>query len=171
MFTAKKAAILGGGLTPFMPWRPTLQSYLVLRQSAQLSLGQQRHSSFLNKDTTPTSTRQTQRPVRISWFTRRKRERNVRKKISTLAVEPEDSMFGASNSTQSGSEQGQGKSEQSSEVLTRRHRKLLIWSVLLTMPLWGRDLVEAVVPGTLGFLILGAGKIKQGVRRIKNAFQ
>ena len=55
-----------------------------------------------------------------------------------------------------------------SRLMTRRQRRLLLWTALLTMPLWGRDIVETVVPGTLGVLIFIAGNVKKAISWVRS---
>jgi len=69
--------------------------------------------------------------------------------------------------------QGSGHNEQqntrgANQTMTPRRRKLLIWTAVLTMPLWGRDIIETVVPGALGVFIFCAGKLKAGVKWLKS---
>lgn len=151
--------------------RPALLLQSITRTPAQHTLSLQRHSSFLNKDSTSPSSRPVRRLSKESWFTRRRKERTTRKKISTLALDPVNSVFGSFSKTPQHPQEDQHGSGRNSDLWTRRYRKLLLWSIVLTLPIWGRDLVEAVVPGALGMIIMGAGKIKQGVKRVRSVFK
>ena len=125
---------------------------------------QSRHSSFLHEDSIPSSSRKSPNNARESWFARRRRERSTRKKISTLALDHNSAFEAdASREQERSRRQDDGSETQPKEWMTRRQRRLLLWSVVLTMPVWGRDIVESVVPGMLGIFILVAGKIKRGI--------
>lgn len=131
----------------------------VLAQCQQL-----RHSSFLQEDSMPSSSRKSPNNGRESWFAKRRRARSTRKKISTLALD-HNSAFetDARKEHEQSQRQDDGGETPTHQKMTRTQRRLLLWSVLLTMPLWGRDIVESVVPGMLGIFILLAGSIKRGV--------
>lgn len=127
------------------------------------------HSSFLHKESIPSSSRKSPNNARESWFARRRRERSTRKKISTLALD-HNSAFEADTSREQERprRQDDGRQTQTEGGMTRRQRRLLFWSVVFTMPVWGRDIVESVVPGMLGIFILIAGKIKRGIGWVRS---
>lgn len=128
---------------------------------------QSRRAFFHDDHTTPSTSRKTQRSARESWFARRKRERSARKKISTLALDHNSAFEADASREQTESqrqEDGNEADNQSQRRMTRRQRRLLLWTAVLTMPLWGRDIVESVVPGMLGVFILVAGNIKKALK-------
>lgn len=128
-----------------------------------------RHSSFLHEDSIPSSTRKSPNNARESWFAKRRRERSTRKKISTLALD-HNSAFEADTSREQeqSRRQDDGSETKTKPRMTRRQRRLLLWSAVLTMPVWGRDIVESVVPGMLGIFILVAGKVKRGINWVQS---
>lgn len=147
--------------------KPATRTFPQHSALATIARGQQsRHSSFLHNDqSTPSSSRKSQKGARESWFARRKKERSARKKISTLALDHNlkvESDKDASREHAQSDQQGR-KGQDTGSLMTRRQRRLLLWTAVLTMPLWGRDIVETVVPGMLGVFILVAGKIKRAI--------
>lgn len=132
-------------------------------------------ASFLHDDRSLSSS-SNKNQTRESWFTRRKRQRNARKKISTLALdhnstyEPDAREPGASQEYQQ-SQEKDGRGTDTDRLMTRRQRRLLLWTAVLTMPLWGRDIVETVVPGTLGVLIFTAGNVKKAISWARSSWK
>lgn len=43
-------------------------------------------------------------------------------------------------------------------------RRIVFWSIILLMPVFGRDVMEVIVPALLGTIIYVGGKIKTGIR-------
>lgn len=139
---------------------------------------QSRASSFLNDNSIPSRNRKPQTGTRESWFSRRRKQRNARSKISTLALDPQ-SMGLPKEQAQSQEAAGQSQrqkdgeytqSEYATRKLNPRTRRVLIWCAVLSMPIWGQDILEAVVPGALGVFLFVASKIKAGVIWIRSPF-
>lgn len=133
-----------------------------------------RFSSIVNDDNVRSTNRLPKSSARESWVARKRKQRSTRKKISTLALEQSPAAFqpvADAESTRNGSHEQQDRAKRSDQVLTRKQRRLLFWVAILTLPVWGRDVVEAVVPGLLGIFIMVGGKIKAGIKRIKSSSQ
>ena len=135
---------------------------------------QSRASSFLNDNSVASTTRPSQQKSRTSWLSRRRKERNTRSKISTLALDRRSAMFGiegtlSENAAEDTRDQGNEQEGKQSNpgMLTSRRRRLLMWTAILTMPIWGRDILEAVVPGLIGVIIQTAGNIKAGIHWVR----
>lgn len=122
---------------------------------------QWRSSSFLNERTRSNAKSSQSKPIHESWFSRKRKERGARKKISTLALDSQSLLSDVTILRDGQNDQG------SRHRILAKRRKLLMWAALLTMPLWGRDALEVVVPGCLGVFILCAGKVKAGVNTIR----
>lgn len=99
---------------------------------------------------------------------RRKQEQS-RKKISTLALEHNLLLFEHPGRTEKGSQSSEKSNSQgSTQAVSRRQQRLMLLGIVLLMPIIGRDLIEAVVPGMLGVIIFVAGKIKAGVKLVRS---
>lgn len=132
---------------------------------------QLRQPSSIHEDSKPASSHKTRTNTRESWFTRRRRERSSRKRISTLALDRTSSFEGDSSSGQGEPQPYDDSSEaQTRGRMTRRQRRLLVWTVVLSMPVWGREILETVVPGMIGVFIFVAGRIKSGIIWTRSLF-
>lgn len=129
---------------------------------------QQRNSSFLSDNTTPSPSTQTQHKTKTSWFRRRK-DRTPRSKISTLAIDAQSSSEGVEEESSMKDQSKEEKQNDDTRLLEPRTRRLLIWTAVLTMPLWGRDILEIVVPGMLGVFIFVADRTRAGVRWVRKS--
>lgn len=142
------------------------------------SVHQIRTYSFLNDSPIQSPSPQRQQKGNKSWLRRRREERSARSKISTLAALEQQELISQAqelDTTDTGEpssnkQKDNESSRHTSKVLSPRTRRLLLWATLLTMPLWGRDIVEVVVPGTLGIIILVAGKVKSSVQWVSSGF-
>lgn len=136
-----------------------------------------RASSFLNDNSIPSRSRKPQSSTGGSWFSRRRKQRTARSKISTLALDPQmmglpvkqQDLQDSNDHQKQHDKKGETQPEETAKV-SRRTRKLLIWCTVLSMPIWGQDILEAVVPGVLGVVIFVAGKIKSGVVWVRSPF-
>lgn len=158
----------------------TSRSYLLPKTSASFpSFPSPRvqAATFFNDSSVQSKSKQSGKIAREPWFTRRRKGRNPRSKISTLA--PDRLLFPFQENTSytdRGDEQhereqkNQHKHQSASQTLSPGIRRMLLWTTVLTMPLWGRDIIEVVVPGTIGIFILVAGKIKAAVQWTGSAF-
>jgi len=152
--------------------RNTVQQFVPSRIK---QFGPLQSASFLHDDRSLSSS-SSKNQTRESWLTRRKRQRNARKKISTLALdhnstlEPEAQEAEANREHQHSKEKGDRQTG-TSRLMTRRQRRLLLWTAVLTMPLWGRDIVQSVVPGSLGVLIFIAGNVKKAISWVRSPWR
>lgn len=150
---------------------PTFYSRAIVHQT--------RASSFLNDNSIPSRNRKPQTTVRDSWFARRRKQRNPRSKISTLALDPQMVDIAAEQPLQTAQEiseqsrrtdeQENSGSEKTNTKLSPRARRLIFWCALISMPIWGQDILEAVVPGILGVVIFVASNIKKGISWVKSS--
>lgn len=137
---------------------------------------QTRASSFLNDSAAPSRSRRAQSKPRESWFSRKRKAKNSRSKISTLALDPTTAHSEAEQTRSKGAreeeseQQDEDSTDNKSQILNPRMRRLLLWGSILTMPIWGRDILETVIPGMLGVFLFVASRIKAGVRRIRRGF-
>ena len=135
-----------------------------------LSVQQTRCASFLNSNSNSSRASKVPNVTRESWWARRRKARNARSKISTLALDSQllgtilhPAGKGYDESKSSRRDQDSEETQQKSNRLSPQMRRLLILCSILSMPLWGRDVLEAVIPGAIGVIILVAGKIKTAV--------
>lgn len=149
----------------------------ILRSCAGTNLQQVRASSFLNDSSIPSRNREPPSTARESWFARRRKLRNTRSKISTLALDSQQIGMTADQApaqtfarrTQKAEDQEKTEPTTANRRLTSR--RLILWCTILSMPIWGQDILEVVIPGLLGILIFVASNIKKGVNWVKSPFR
>lgn len=157
---------------------PNLFRGLTLTSSPVSTVRQIRTYSFLNNSSIQSTSQQRQRKGSKYWMKRKREERSARSKISTLAAYEHQELISQtqyldSEDTDKPSREKQNNDDtrqRTPKALDARTRRLLLWATLLTIPFWGRDVVEVVVPGTLGIFILVAGKIKSGIQWVHSGF-
>lgn len=136
------------------------------------------HQSASLQDKTSTSSppsRPQQNKPRRSFFWQRRDRKEARNRISTLALDPNatnaaETQEAAQESYQrqqsgSGDEPNGGKSKY--RLMSRNQRNILLFTVVLSIPIIGRDVMEVVVPGLLGTIIFVGGRIKSGIKWVR----
>jgi len=146
------------------------------RHTPAIPLELRRNSSSLNDNSIPSTSRQSQKTARKPYFARRRRARNARSKISTLALDRNPMSFEAAqentedvwSSRQQPQQKQKNSNDDRSRNLSPRSRRLFLLAGVLLLPVLGRDVTEAVVPGLLGVLIFVGGNVKAAIKWVKS---
>lgn len=146
------------------------------RYTLATPLQQRRNSSFLDDNSVPSNSRQSQKTAREPYFARRRRARNARSKISTLALDHNPISFETAqenaehvrSSRQDSQQEQNTKNGDNSRTINPKSRRLLLLAGVLLFPVVGRDVIEAIIPGLLGVLIFVGGNVKAAIKWVKS---
>lgn len=136
------------------------------------------HQSVFLQDKTSTSSptsRPQQSKPRRSFFWQRRDRKEARNRISTLALDPnatngagtQEAAYESNQRQQSGSKDETNGGNSRYRLMSRNQRNILIFTVVLSIPIIGRDVMEVVVPGLLGTIIFVGSKIKSGIKWVR----
>lgn len=110
-----------------------------------------------------------------SYIWQRGKRKETRNRISTLALDPnavteaEASDMRQSSHEQRGSQDEGDASRRKSagKIPNRKQRRILLLSIILLMPVIGRDIMEVIVPGVLGTVIFVGSKVKSAIKWVR----
>lgn len=128
--------------------------------------------SLQDKASTPSpSSRPQQNKSRGTFFWRRRDRKETRNRISTLALdqsttEAEHESYQNRESGSKGHRNGSGRSKD--RLMSQNQRTILLFTVIFSIPIIGRDVMEFIVPGILGSVIFVGGKVKSGIKWVKS---
>lgn len=149
-----------------IPLRSTISSARLFHQSSFL---QDKPSA-----SAPSSRPQQNKPRRAFFWQRRDRK-ETRNRLSTLALDPhaaneaetQEAAYGSRQKQQSGSKDETTNRKSRNRLMSRNQRNILLFTVVLSIPIIGKDVMEVVVPGLLGTIIFVGSKIKSGIKWLR----
>lgn len=143
-----------------------------LRPIVSLTRSYHQTSCLQDKASTPSpSSRPQQNKSRGTFFWKRRDRKETRNRISTLALDPSasETEHGSYKNRESGSKDDANSSGKSRDkLMSQTQRRILLFTVILSVPIIGRDVMEFIVPGILGTIIFVGSKVKSGIKWMKS---